>query len=314
MKKYILLITILLINYCAKSQIYASNYEKGYKEGFKQGYCYNKTPMSVCSYPVIVYPPIPKINESSDNYTQGYNRGFENGLGLKRSKDAINEVDMNLNRRILKFNEYISQNPVSAMAAVGMKMQAKYDARKDWIQNRINVLAELLNQIFDNQTLPNNINPISIKERIWKEAVNYVNTIRGVDYANDYQFNTIQNRFNKIENNFYESYNEMVSQNSEKERMANSNKNAIGKISFYTNWKNSSKMKVYLEGSYIGTFNSYFPDEQPNCGQDGTITVSREPGTYNFSARGEGTFSSYTWKGSITITAGACELQGLFKK
>lgn len=323
MKKYLLLITIVLINYCAKSQTYASNYEKGYKEGFKEGYCYNKLPMSVCSYPVIIYPPIPKINESSDNYTQGYNRGFENGLSLKKSKDAVNEVDIILNQRITKFNEYIPQNPVGAMAFVGMKRQAKYDARRDWIQNRIEALKDLLYKIFNDQTLPNNTNEITIRSKIWKETVNYVKTIGGIDYADDYKFNSIQIRFNKIERNFYDSYNEIVSETLERETLVNSNPIvdtgsksivAMGKISFWTNINNASNLKLYIDGNYIGTFDSYFSDGKTVCGQEGTITAVKEAGEHNYLVKGEVGSNTLTWEGTFTIIAGNCTSRGIVLK
>lgn len=313
MKTILLTITILLINFSAMSQV-NSNFEKGYNEGFKEGYCYNKPVGSICSYPVIIYPPIPKLNESSDNYTQGYNRGFQYGLDLKRSKDAVKEVDMNLNRRMIKFNEYISQNPVNAMVAVGMMKQAKYDARKDWIQERINSLAELLKTLFNEQTLPSNISAGDTRVNIWKNAVNYINSIRGYDFADDYQYSSIQTNFNKIESNFYESYNEIVSQNTEREAMKNSNSVSMGKISFWTNWKKSGNMKVYLDENYIGTFSSYFDSGNPVCGQQGTLTVSRSPGTYNYYAVSEGSFSTKTWKGTVSVTAGGCSLQGLVNK
>ena len=65
-------------------------------------------------------------------------------------------------------------------------------------------------------------------------------------------------------------------------------------------------MKVYVGGKYIGTFSSYFPDAKPICGQKGTITVTCEPGTYEYYAEAEGSFVTKTWKGTITVTAGGC--------
>ncbi len=174
MKNLLLLIFILIFNIGAMSQL-KSNYVKGFEVGFEEGYCYNRPVGSICSYPIIIYPPIPKLNESSDNYTQGYNRGFQYGLDLKRSKDAINEADMNLKRQEVKFNGYVSQNPVNAMAAVGMRMQAKYDARKDWIQQRIDGLAELKNSLYNEQTLPSSINARTTNEAHWQKVKDYVN-------------------------------------------------------------------------------------------------------------------------------------------
>lgn len=312
MKNLLLLTFILIFNINAMSQI-KSNYERGFEVGFKEGYCYNNETID-CFYPITPLAPLPRINESKDNYTQGYNRGFQFGLDLKRSNDALGNANSNLNMRVIKFNEYISQNPVNAMVAVGMIKQAKYDARKDWIQNRIDILVELKNNLFNEQTLPSNVNASSTKEAIWKKAVNYVNSISSYDFADDYQFNSIQTNFNKIERSFYESYNEIVSRNSERETLKSSNPAIIGKISFWTNWKRPRSMKVYLDGNYIGTFESYFENVTPICGQKGTITVSRPPGTYSFHAESEGSFSTRTWEGTITVVAGGYSLQGLTKK
>ncbi len=113
MKKFLLFISVLFININVMSQV-KSNFERGFENGFKEGYCYNRPVGSICSYPIIIYPPTPKLNESSDNYTQGYNRGFQYGLDLKRSNDALKDVNNNLNQRMIQFNNYISQNPVAA--------------------------------------------------------------------------------------------------------------------------------------------------------------------------------------------------------
>lgn len=216
MKTFPIIIALLIIGLNTISQS-KSNFVKGFEEGFKEGYCYNMPPGAICSYPIIIYPPTPKLNESSDNYTQGYNRGFQYGLDLKRSNEAINEANMNLNQRIVKFNEYISQNPVNAMVAVGMMRQAKYDARKDWIQQRIDGLAELKNSLYNEQTLPNSINAKATNQAYWQKAVDYIYTIRGYDFADDYQFGTIQTNFNRIERYFYDSYNQIISMNLQKE-------------------------------------------------------------------------------------------------
>lgn len=209
MKTFPIIIAFLIISFNAISQS-KSNFVKGFEEGFKEGYCYNRPPGTICSYPIILYPPIPRLNESSDNYTQGYNRGFQYGLDLKRSKDALNEADMNLKRQEVKFNGYVSQNPVNAMAAVGMRLQAKYDARKDWIQQRIDGLAELKNSLYNEQTLPSSINAKATNEAYWQKVKDYINSIRGYDFADDYQFNSIQSNFNRIEKYLYDSYNEII--------------------------------------------------------------------------------------------------------
>ena len=86
-----------------------------------------------------------------------------------------------------------------------------------------------------------------------------------------------------------------------------------GKISFYTSWKRSGNMELYFDGKYVGKFTSYFDNGSPVCGQEGTLTVTYKPGTYNFRAVSEGGWSTKTWEGTVTIYSGGCQLQGLTK-
>lgn len=188
-----------------------SNYAKGFEVGFKEGYCYNSKTVD-CFYPMTPEAPLPRLNEDRENYTQGYNRGFQFGLDLKRSNDALNNSDANMNYQITKFNDYIQQNPIDVMVAVGMMKQKKYDTRKDWIQERINQLGELAKTLFSKEALPSNYDANSIRSKYWKTTVDYVNGIRAIDYADDYQFNSIRSNFSKIESYYYRSYNEIIKQ------------------------------------------------------------------------------------------------------
>lgn len=210
MKNIILTTSILLFSICAMSQI-KSNYAKGFEVGFKEGYCYNNGSSYDCWAPITPLAPLPRINERQDSYTDGYNRGFQHGLDLKRSNAALKDADMNLNQHIVKFNEYISQSPViDAMTRVGMYKQKMYDLRKDWIQERIDGLAGLKNSLFNEQMLPRSINATATNESSWQKVKNYVNSIRGYDFADDYQFNSIKNNFNILEKYLYDSYNEII--------------------------------------------------------------------------------------------------------
>ncbi|QLH31178.1 MAG: hypothetical protein HWD62_00885 [Cyclobacteriaceae bacterium] len=117
-----------------------------------------------------------------------------------------------MNYQITKFNDYIQQNPIDVMVAVGMMKQKKYDTRKDWIQERINQLGELAKTLFSKEALPSNYDANSIRSKYWKMTVDYVNGIRAIDYADDYQFNSIRSNFSKIESYYYRSYNEIIKQ------------------------------------------------------------------------------------------------------
>lgn len=207
MKNIFLTISILLISICAVSQI-KSNYAKGFEVGFKEGYCYNNKNVS-CFYPLTPIAPLPRINENKDNYTDGYNRGFQFGLDLKRANQAVENTDIELENERIRFNDYISQAPlIQARTRVGMYKQKMYDTRKDWIQQKIYKLIDLINVIYSEQNMPPGVN-VSISQNNYRNVITkYVNSIAAVDFADDYQFGIIQNKFSEIENSFYSQYNE----------------------------------------------------------------------------------------------------------
>jgi len=85
-----------------------------------------------------------------------------------------------------------------------------------------------------------------------------------------------------------------------------------GTVSFYSDYGQSGDIKIYIEGYYAGKLTSYFNDKNytPQCGQDGTLTIRLNAGTYNYSASD----SKYNWKGQVTIKANQCTRQGLTKR
>ena len=64
----------------------------------------------------------------------------------------------------------------------------------------------------------------------------------------------------------------------------------------------------------LAHFKSYFENGIPACGQEGTVTITYKPGTYNYRVEGEGAFGTVYWEGRVTISAGICKLQKLTKK
>lgn len=82
-----------------------------------------------------------------------------------------------------------------------------------------------------------------------------------------------------------------------------------GTVAFYTNYGQSGDIKIYIEGYYVGKLTNYFNDKNysPQCGQDGTLTLRLDAGTYNYTASD----SKYNWKGQFTITNNGCLTQGL---
>lgn len=212
------LLLIVCITFIFHFHLYSqgkSNYTRGYENGFKEGYCYNMPVVSTCSYPIILYPPYPKINESIDNYTQGYNRGFQYGLDLKRANQASQNADIYLENTTIEFNNYVNQLPVAAMVKVGMFKQKMYDTRKEWIQNRIDGLIQLINTLFVENNFPSSISDKCDFHSIRRGQVvwisDYAKTLAAVDFADNYRFSEIQSHFSKLENYNYSVYNSISS-------------------------------------------------------------------------------------------------------
>jgi len=82
-----------------------------------------------------------------------------------------------------------------------------------------------------------------------------------------------------------------------------------GTVTFYTSYGKSGDLNIYIEGYYVGKLTQFFNDKTytPPCGQDGTLTIRLDAGTYNYTASD----SKYNWKGQITITKNGCLRQGL---
>jgi hypothetical protein len=82
-----------------------------------------------------------------------------------------------------------------------------------------------------------------------------------------------------------------------------------GTVSFYTNYGSSGNTKIYIEGYYAGELHQYFRNESyvPQCGENGTLTVRLNAGTYSYTASDD----KYNWEGQFTITENGCTKQGL---
>ena len=256
--KYIILIVCItfIFNLNSYSQE-KTNYTKGYENGFREGYCYNRPVVSNCLYPIILYPPYPRINESIDNYTQGYNRGFQYGLDLKRANQASQNANINLENTTIEFNNYVNQLPVAAMVKVGMFKQKMYDTRKEWIQNRIDGLIQLINTLFVENNFPSSISDKCDFQSIRRSQVvwisDYAKTLAAVDFADNYRFSEIQSHFSKLENNNYSVYNNIAS--GEFLNQASPSQNS-------TSTKSSRKSTTYKSGVSGYTLNPYIPTQK----------------------------------------------------
>lgn len=186
-----------------------TNYERGFSEGYKKGYCYEKKTYG-CLSPLEPIAPLPRIDENSSNYTQGYNRGFQYGLDLSRSKNAIENSDISLGRTELSFNQYIPQSPVEAMAFVGMIKQKKYNARTDWMQQKINHLTDIYNTLFEQSNFPDEYNTLTHKNKLRNIMVDFFKKVTYLDFGDDNIFSGIKRNLNEIENYFYQYYNSQI--------------------------------------------------------------------------------------------------------
>ncbi|CAA0233749.1 hypothetical protein V2605_04855 [Tenacibaculum maritimum] len=75
-------------------------------------------------------------------------------------------------------------------------------------------------------------------------------------------------------------------------------------VSFFTNYGQAGNTKIWIDGSYKGSLNSYFNYGSPNCGQNGTLKVALTPGKHTYRAE-DG--AGFYWEGSFTTSANSCE-------
>jgi hypothetical protein len=61
-------------------------------------------------------------------------------------------------------------------------------------------------------------------------------------------------------------------------------------------------VKVSVGGSLAGSITVYYTSGTPECGATGCVTITKDPGSYGFTAE----CGSYTWHGTITIVKGQC--------
>jgi hypothetical protein len=109
-----------------------------------------------------------------------------------------------------QYNPYVPQVPVNAMYNVGVYKQRLYQDRSNWIQETINSLAQTNAKLFNEEKLPADFNTYYHKKKLNEIMVDYVNNIKGYDFADDYYFNSIVENFRKIEKYYYDYYNDTV--------------------------------------------------------------------------------------------------------
>ncbi|MDX1902639.1 MAG: hypothetical protein SFU27_00660 [Thermonemataceae bacterium] len=86
------------------------------------------------------------------------------------------------------------------------------------------------------------------------------------------------------------------------------NNSTIGSATFWTQTDLGCGSITVSCGGTTQTITSYYSSGNPGCSASGCANFSLAPGTYNYSA----SCSSYTWDGTITVTAGNCSTMRLY--
>ena len=82
----------------------------------------------------------------------------------------------------------------------------------------------------------------------------------------------------------------------------------LGQISFWTNIPLRGEIKIYIDGTYAGSLDSYFSKGTPRCGQEGTVTVSKSSGKHIFYAKSD---SGREWRGTVNFGSSGCQTMSL---
>ncbi len=328
MLKKIFILTFLLIGMTSLAQ---SDYYKGFQSGYKEGYCYNEYG---CIPPIPPISPIPQIGENSNNYQDGYNRGFKNGLEDKKNKENNQTRQNQTGQSQVYTSSYNSSDYEVLLKAMEMK-QAQMEMYQAQNERNTNIKKEkalaTMNQI---KSYYNSLTqyPTQINDG-WHKVI----SMNNYDFCEERKVYVENNKITKYIvddwNNRPISYSLLINKAKTIIQLLNDNGEngemlelyfldfinnptsytsppvSAGKVSFWTNWKKSGNLKLYFDGKYSGTFKKYFSEGRPNCGQIGTITINSKPGTYSYKAIS----NTKTWKGTVTVTAEDCFLQGLVK-
>lgn len=215
------------------------NYDNGFEKGFKEGYCYQSDAI-YCNPPLTPFIPLPRNNEDSNSYTDGYNRGFVIGKSLREIKNEESSNDILINPPKPKFNGYVQQNPIDEMAAVGMYKQKVYDSRLEWIKNRITNLISISSALVRSADIDcDECNPYEVVSGCKEDLTKYTRTIRGADFADNNQFESVVSNFNRIEKNIYIRFNNLIASSLENRTPIENKFNANSKAEYVQNNFNS---------------------------------------------------------------------------
>ena len=84
-----------------------------------------------------------------------------------------------------------------------------------------------------------------------------------------------------------------------------------GKYTFWSNF-DGPPIDIYVNNNYYGSISTFY-SSNPGCEADGCVTVTLNPGMYNFEAIEQANMngSPREWSGTIEIKSGACGTLGL---
>ena len=329
MKKTISILTFLFHSIIAFGQY--NDYDRGFKNGYKEGYCYNEFG---CIAPIPPITPIPLIGERNDSYQDGYNRGFKKGLEDKQSKKSNSGGYKGGQGTFAPQQQYQgsyfpAEYSLLIEAAEMHKAQnekneqikkekaiANLNQVKSYYASATNFPADIPNGWYT--VISTNNYDMCDERKVYVEYGNVTKYVIDDWIDRKVSFSTkIINAKAMVQLIFDDDSKSMVDIYF-LEYLNNRNAYTAppvgsGKISFWTSWKNSGNMRIYLDGMYVGKFTNYFPKVAPSCGEEGTLTVEYKPGTYRYRAISFGGWSTKTWEGTVTINVGDCILQGLRK-
>ncbi|RRO12332.1 hypothetical protein [Flavobacteriaceae bacterium 14752] len=251
-----------------------SNFSEGFKKGYSEGYCHDSNLSCVPQSPPV--SPVPNAYENSNSFKDGYNRGFQTALYSKKNNNSggfkatevtyidgamynqINNIDINniveLSKAIKKLKQKIFENledenyyGAIKLSELGLKVNA--------VDSEFHMLLGQANLALGNE----------------EESIKWYKKSLKIKYRKP-----IADRVKRIENGYYSSKKNNVTQNSYE------NKESTGFQSYMTTFDNPVFEKKLLSKPDINAKVIYV------CPKDSNILILRKIDENYFKARVHG--------------------------